>query len=176
MRFYELSWVLFWDVAELLRNSLILIGLAYIIFGWIKLFPTTEAIASWIPYPMPYFSSLAGENRHNYQPYVSIRHHFLLSFQMALSLASISFLTHMYWSVLYWILKKDPKQITWVFPLVVFSTLVVCPMNSTCFVLPRLLVSSQLREFTTLSLSSPSLCSIIETLSRKYAGPIKGLI
>ena len=120
---------------------------------------------------MPYFSSLAIENRHYSQPCVSIRHHFLLSFRMVLSLASVSSHTHADWYSIEYsrrTLGRSPRSSL----CAVFSTLVVCPTNSSCLVLPRLSVPSQFREFTSLFLSFPSLCSTLETLSRKYVGQI----
>lgn len=121
---------------------------------------------------MPYFSSLADENRHFSQPFVSIRHNFLFSFQMVLSLTSDS--SHMCWLVFYWILK-DPRQITWVISLVWFSPLWWCVLQklSALFSLDsQVLLNSGNSPGST---SVPPLCAVPWKLSQgSMLGQLQG--
>lgn len=114
---------------------------------------------------MPYFSSLVGDHRHYYQPCMSIRPHgwFSLTLVSSHTCADQYSIEH----------SRRTLERSLGFSLcAVFSILVVCPMNSSCLLLLRLSVPSQVREFTRLFLSYPSLCNALASLSRKYARPI----
>lgn len=114
---------------------------------------TPEGRPSWVSFPMPW------ELRKFFQrgswEQALCRHHALLTNLLGRFFLILPQVVSSYaLSVLWWIFKENPLQISRILSLcVTLSSLVLCPMDSNCLALPRLSAPSlQLREHASLLL------------------------